>query len=138
MTESNGRREAREIGSPVRFFGPDRGEFDMDFAPRPVPVDDVHPTEVEVPEVDPKASSSSATEPAESYSDLIPESQEVSVSVEPETPPEAGEREAEELEVASSSDPALPTSTSSASPGAPALPALPSKTSTSSSQSAVK
>lgn len=113
--------EAREVGSPVRFFGSmSNGDgFDKDFSPRPVSVDDIHPTELEV-EAGPKALTSSVSASAETYSDLIPESPEGSVSVAPESPHEPP------VDPPSSEDPPLPSSSTSTKSGAPALPVPPS------------
>lgn len=60
-------REPRDIGSPVTFGMSYSSSFAVDFSPRPVGVDDLHPSEVDVAPKD-----LPALESVDSFSDLVP------------------------------------------------------------------
>lgn len=116
---------ARDIGSPFRVFNPHdlSSMFDVDFAPQPVSVRDIHPTEIEP---DPKdEESSSVQESAEGSSTR-------EMSTQPATPenPVSAEKVSSVpgLEDLLDSSPPTPTSLGSEMPPVSVPPLPPAKT----------
>lgn len=98
-------REPRDLGSPVSF-GNIKSNFAVDFSPRPVGAEDVHPSEVDASPKD-----SPALESADSFSDLVP-------------PPESVATAEKELQAELEGSPEVPASTTPTSPGDDAPPVV--------------